>query len=236
MVQPTLPHKRVAGNEFTRRNGAFTLNLLAPSAVGLPYGTVRAMDRATIAAVFGGEFGRRMYNLMRLPAHPGDFPTTTGEDDQLPVITVALNLVRQPLADDPRLNACVLCACLDKAARQRGSVVVGARDRSSLAVRDALIDCVRRGLVGASAVYPYLGIPKCENPVQGKYGRLSRGGRGGRFPRKHTRFWRTSPNSGVASRDQFQSATPSIPWDRRSGRAATPLSPHFPDGGRVSVG
>ena len=40
LVQATLPHKRVVGNEFTRRNGAFTLNLLAPSAVGLPYGTV----------------------------------------------------------------------------------------------------------------------------------------------------------------------------------------------------
>lgn len=40
LVQATLPHRRVAGNEFTRRNGAFTLNLLAPSAVGLPYGTV----------------------------------------------------------------------------------------------------------------------------------------------------------------------------------------------------
>ena len=40
LVQATLPHKRVTGNEFTRRNGAFTLNLLAPSAIGLPYGTV----------------------------------------------------------------------------------------------------------------------------------------------------------------------------------------------------
>ena len=40
LVQATLPHKRVDGNEFTRRNGAFTLNLIAPSAVGLPYGTV----------------------------------------------------------------------------------------------------------------------------------------------------------------------------------------------------
>lgn len=40
LVQATLPHKRVVGNEFTRRNGAFTLNLMAPSAVGLPYGTV----------------------------------------------------------------------------------------------------------------------------------------------------------------------------------------------------
>lgn len=40
LVQATLPHKRVAGNEFTRRNGAFTLHLMAPSSVGLPYGTV----------------------------------------------------------------------------------------------------------------------------------------------------------------------------------------------------
>ena len=40
MVQATLPHKKVAGNEFERRNGAFTLSLLAPARVGLPYGTV----------------------------------------------------------------------------------------------------------------------------------------------------------------------------------------------------
>lgn len=40
MVQATLPHRRVEGNEFTRRNGNFTLNILAPSSVGLPYGTI----------------------------------------------------------------------------------------------------------------------------------------------------------------------------------------------------
>ena len=40
MVQATLPHKRVEGNEFERRNGSFTLSLLAPSKIGLPYGTV----------------------------------------------------------------------------------------------------------------------------------------------------------------------------------------------------
>ena len=40
MVQATLPHKKVAGNEFERRNGAFTLSLLAPARIGLPYGTV----------------------------------------------------------------------------------------------------------------------------------------------------------------------------------------------------
>ena len=40
MVQATLPHKRVEGNEFERRNGAFTLSLMAPMKIGLPYGTV----------------------------------------------------------------------------------------------------------------------------------------------------------------------------------------------------
>jgi hypothetical protein len=40
MVQATLPHKKVVGNEFARRNGNYTLTLLAPSKIGLPYGTV----------------------------------------------------------------------------------------------------------------------------------------------------------------------------------------------------
>lgn len=40
MVQATMPHRRVAGNEFERRNGAFHLTILAPSRVGLPYGSV----------------------------------------------------------------------------------------------------------------------------------------------------------------------------------------------------
>jgi len=38
-VQATIPHKRVLNNEFTRKNGAFTLSILSPSNVGLPYGT-----------------------------------------------------------------------------------------------------------------------------------------------------------------------------------------------------
>jgi hypothetical protein len=40
MVQATLPHRKVEGNEFERRNGAFTLSLMAPAKIGLPYGTV----------------------------------------------------------------------------------------------------------------------------------------------------------------------------------------------------
>jgi hypothetical protein len=40
LIQATLPHKKVNGNEFTRRNGAFVLSILAPSEIGLPYGSI----------------------------------------------------------------------------------------------------------------------------------------------------------------------------------------------------
>jgi len=36
----TMPHRRTTENEFERRNGAFTLTMMAPSRVGLPYGSV----------------------------------------------------------------------------------------------------------------------------------------------------------------------------------------------------
>lgn len=40
MVQATLPHRKTEGNEFTRKNGSYTLTIMAPSAIGLPYGPV----------------------------------------------------------------------------------------------------------------------------------------------------------------------------------------------------
>lgn len=40
MVQATLPHRKVEGNEFTRRNGNYSLTIMAPSVIGLPYGTI----------------------------------------------------------------------------------------------------------------------------------------------------------------------------------------------------
>ena len=40
MVQATLPHRKIEGNEFTRVNGSYSLTILAPSVIGLPYGTV----------------------------------------------------------------------------------------------------------------------------------------------------------------------------------------------------
>ena len=40
LVQATMPHKAVQGNEFVRKNGGFTLTMLAPSEIGLPYGNI----------------------------------------------------------------------------------------------------------------------------------------------------------------------------------------------------
>lgn len=36
----TMPHRRTTETEFERRNGAFTLTMLSPSRIGLPYGSV----------------------------------------------------------------------------------------------------------------------------------------------------------------------------------------------------
>jgi hypothetical protein len=40
LIQATLPHRKVDGPEFTRTNGNLTLSLLAPSRIGLPYGSI----------------------------------------------------------------------------------------------------------------------------------------------------------------------------------------------------
>jgi len=40
LTQATLPHRRMPGNEFTRSNGNFTLSIVSPSVIGLPYGNI----------------------------------------------------------------------------------------------------------------------------------------------------------------------------------------------------
>lgn len=40
LVQATMPHSKPHTTEFTRRNGLFTLSILAPQETGLPYGTI----------------------------------------------------------------------------------------------------------------------------------------------------------------------------------------------------
>jgi hypothetical protein len=78
MVQATLPHKAVQGNEFTRRNGNYSLTILAPSTVGLPYGSyprlllswlateaVRTKEREV---VLGESLSNFMHELGLVPA------------------------------------------------------------------------------------------------------------------------------------------------------------------------
>jgi len=40
LTQATLPHRPIAGNEFTRCNGNLTLSIMSPSIIGLPYGII----------------------------------------------------------------------------------------------------------------------------------------------------------------------------------------------------
>lgn len=40
MTLASLPHGKVAGHEFARHNGPFTLSIMSPSEIGLPYGTI----------------------------------------------------------------------------------------------------------------------------------------------------------------------------------------------------
>lgn len=40
LTQATMPHKATSDNEFTRQNGHFTLTMMSPRQVGLPYGSI----------------------------------------------------------------------------------------------------------------------------------------------------------------------------------------------------
>jgi len=40
LTQATMPHKATQGNEFKRQNGTFSLTMLSPSDIGLPYGSI----------------------------------------------------------------------------------------------------------------------------------------------------------------------------------------------------
>jgi Plasmid encoded RepA protein len=40
MTLASLPHGKTAGNEFARHNGPFTLSIMSPSEIGLPYGSI----------------------------------------------------------------------------------------------------------------------------------------------------------------------------------------------------
>jgi len=92
LVQATMPHRKTEGNEFTRRNGAFTMSLLAPSHVGLPYGSIPRLlvSWVTTEAVRTGErelvLGDNLSEFMReLDMVPtgGRWGTVTRLKDQM---------------------------------------------------------------------------------------------------------------------------------------------------------
>jgi hypothetical protein len=49
MVQATMPHRDPKTNEFERKNGKYTLTMLAPSKTGLPYGVIPRLLLAWIS-------------------------------------------------------------------------------------------------------------------------------------------------------------------------------------------
>jgi hypothetical protein len=71
MAQATMPHRKTDGAAFTRTNGAFTLSMLSPPKVGLPYGSVPRLLVAwlTTEAVRTGqrelELGHTLSEFMR---------------------------------------------------------------------------------------------------------------------------------------------------------------------------
>jgi len=50
LAMATMPHKKVEGNEFTRRNGHFSMTMLAPSRIGLPYGSLPRLLMAWVTS------------------------------------------------------------------------------------------------------------------------------------------------------------------------------------------
>lgn len=77
LVQATMPHKKTSGNEFVRKNGAFTLIMLSPSEIGLPYGAIPRLLTAWITTeavktkqrelVLGGSLSGFMAQLGLIP-------------------------------------------------------------------------------------------------------------------------------------------------------------------------
>ena len=92
LVQATLPHSKVNGNEFRRTNGLFNLTLLADSKIGLPYGTTPRLLLAWVSTeavrtknrhlVLGRTLAAFMEELNLIPSG-GRWGTITRLKDQM---------------------------------------------------------------------------------------------------------------------------------------------------------
>lgn len=69
LVQATMPHSDPGTNEFVRRNGYYTLSMMAPAEVGLPYGRYPRLVLAYLAT----EAVRRKTRMLELDACFSDF-------------------------------------------------------------------------------------------------------------------------------------------------------------------
>lgn len=91
LVQITLPHRSVPGNEFVRTNGNLTVTMLAPSSTGLPFGrlprlllawiTTEAVRTNTPELVLGNSLSEFMRKL-GLTATGGRWGSITRLNDQ----------------------------------------------------------------------------------------------------------------------------------------------------------
>ena len=92
LTQATIPHKKVLGNEFTRTNGVFSLSILSPAKIGLPYGTLprlllswittEAVRKKTPEIVLGHTLSGFMQELGLIPSG-GRWGTITRLRDQM---------------------------------------------------------------------------------------------------------------------------------------------------------
>ena len=92
LVNMTLPHRSVRGNEFSRRNGTQQLSMLAPRSVGLPYGSYARLvlmylttKRVTLKEreFLLGESWRNFLELMQVPWSGGKNSGRRAIQDQL---------------------------------------------------------------------------------------------------------------------------------------------------------
>ncbi len=88
LVQATLPHSDPKSNEFVRHNGHFSLSILAPKGVGLPYGRYPRL----VLAYLNTEAVKRKTRHIELDHHFSHFcaalgiPPTTGPRGSLPML------------------------------------------------------------------------------------------------------------------------------------------------------
>lgn len=88
----TMPHSKQVENEFTRTNGAFTMTMLAPKAIGLPYGTIprlltawittEAVKKQSPVLTLGNSLSQFMADLDLVPTG-GRWGTITRLKDQM---------------------------------------------------------------------------------------------------------------------------------------------------------